>query len=45
MLMVGVFELAKSGWSCDRVEGLGGDGDRSESGKAAGDAGDETLQG
>lgn len=45
MLMVGVFELAESGSSCDRVEGLGGDGAGSESGKAAGDAGDGTLQG
>lgn len=37
--------LAESGSSCDRVEGLGGDGDgdRSESGKAARDAGEEIL--
>lgn len=37
--------LAESGSSCDGVEGLGGDGDGSDSGKAARDAGEETLQG
>jgi hypothetical protein len=57
MMMLGVFEprgddfgrrrvaLADSGSSCDGVEGLGGDGNGSSSGKAARDAGKETLQG